>query len=414
VQLSQAQARAVHLAAQGILDPPDLAATKADVLAAIRRMHLLQIDTIHIVARSPYLVLWSRLGSYEPHWLDELLAEGALFEYWAHAACFLPIEDYGLYRWFMLHGAWARRWQSWIAERLDETARVLDYIRDNGPTMARDFQRTDRRKSVWWDWKPEKLALECLFYTGKLMIVRRDNFQRVYDLRERVLPGWDDSQVPTEKQVRKTLVARTVQALGVVPGRWVPGYFYMGKTGVPALLKDLVEEKQLIELKVEGWPEPGYVHADNLPLIEQAQDGKLTPNVTTLLSPFDPVASDRDRLEGLFGFNYRIETYTPSDRRRFGYFTLPILHRGAIVGRLDPKAHRREGIFEIKALHLEPGVKPTKQMASALASAFQHCATWHETPNVVIRQSDPPELAQLVQAALTKMAPRQLDRAMEA
>jgi uncharacterized protein len=361
-------------------------------------MYLLQIDTISVVNRSPYLVLWSRIGAFENKWLEELLEEGALFEYWAHAACFLPIEDYGIYRHTMLNGV--KNWRAWIQEHPEEHEKVLSYVRENGPTMARDFPRPDRKKSVWWDWKPEKIALECLFYTGELMIRKRERFQRVYDLQERVLPGWDDSSVPPEEEVRKIQAARSVKALGVALAPWAARYFYMPVVPMPALLKELVKAGELEEVEIEGWSETAYVHKDNLPLVEQACSGELRPEVTTLLSPFDPVASDRDRLSKLFGMDYLIETYTPVEKRKYGYFTLPILHRGAMVGRLDPKAHRKEGLFEVRALHLEPGVQVTDQLVNDLAATIQACADWHSTPEVIIRQSDPPELVGSLQAAL--------------
>ena len=194
------------LAAQGLDATPGRAA-KEDVRGTIRRMGALQIDSISVVARSPYLVLWSRLGSYDPVWLDELLAEGALFEYWSHAACFLPIEDYGLYRSRMLEG---HRAVDWIRAHPEEIGRVTEHIRKNGQTRSVEFERTDGKAGGWLEWKPEKRALEHLFLAGELMIRRRDpNFHRVYDLRERVLenalPDWEDGLAPTPEEVRRTL-----------------------------------------------------------------------------------------------------------------------------------------------------------------------------------------------------------------
>jgi uncharacterized protein YcaQ len=403
VHLSLPAARALALAAQGLLAPPVRPATKADVLATIRRMELLQIDSIHIVARSPYLVLWSRLGAYDPRWLDELLAEGAVFEYWAHAACFLPIEDYSLYRRRMLDD-WHYQ-KAWLAAHPAEVGFVLDRIRAQGAVRAADFPRTDGKGGPWWDWKVEKQVLERLLWVGDLMIARRENFQRVYDLRERVLPGWDDAQAPTAAEVSRTLALKAVRALGVAPARWVSGYFYLPKKGLVALLDGLVAEGALRRVTVEGWDAPAYLHPDHLPLAEQAVAGTLEPVLTTLLSPFDPLVSDRARVEALFGFYYRIEVYTPSHKRQFGYFTLPILHRGALVGRLDPKAHRASGVIEIRALHLEPGVALTDALVTDLAATLRACAAWHQTPQIVVRQSDPPELAARLQAAVGEAQP---------
>jgi uncharacterized protein YcaQ len=393
--------RTLALAAQGLHQHPDHPVQKDDVRAAIRRMELLQIDSISIVARSPYLVLWSRLGAYEPRWLDELLEEGAIFEYWAHAACFLPIEDYGIYR-QQMQGPWAMRMRTWLDAHPDEVAPVLERIRAEGPVRAAHFPRTDGRKGAWWDWKPEKEILERLFYAGDLMIVRRENFQRVYDLRERVLPGGDDSQTPSAEDVRRLLALKAVRALGVAPARWVPGYFYTPKKGSVALLKELADAGLLARATVEGWDEPAYIHPDNLPLAEQVVAGTVQPTLTTLLSPFDPLISDRARVLELFGLEYRIEVYTPAPKRKYGYFTLPILHRDQIVGRLDPKANRQAGVFEVRALHLEPGVGITDELVTALAATLHACAEWHQTPRVVIHQSDPPQLASRLTAAYSE------------
>src|ERR671913_2375299 len=207
MRFSRVAARALLLAAQGLDAPPERPATKGDVLGCVRRMGVLQIDSIAVVARSPYLVLWSRLGTYEPRWLDDLLAEGALFEYWSHAACFIPSEDYGLYRRFMLEGR--EKTRAWMSAHPEEIARVLARAREGGEAPSAEFERTDGRAGGWWEWKPEKRALEHLFAAGELMISRRDNFHRVYDLRERVLakalPDWEDALAPTEQEVRRGL-----------------------------------------------------------------------------------------------------------------------------------------------------------------------------------------------------------------
>src|SRR5215212_2126702 len=230
-------------------------------------MEALQIDSIQVVARSPYLVLWSRLGDYDPRWLDELLAEGAIFEGWSHAACFLPVEDYGLYRRGMLDGRHNTR--AWLEAHPDEVAVVLDRIRANGAVRAADFPRTDGRKGTWWDWKPEKEILERLFAVGALMTARRENFQRVYDLRERVLPDWDDALTPSSEEVARPLALKAVRALGVATPSWVPEYFHTSKKGIAALLEGLVGSGELEHVRVHGLDKPAYLHPDNLPLAEQ-------------------------------------------------------------------------------------------------------------------------------------------------
>jgi len=406
MQLSHAAAQALMVAAQGLHRRPEDTASKADLLATIHRMGVLQIDTIHVVARSPYLVLWSRLGDYPQEWLTDLLAEGALFEYWAHEACFLPIESYPLFRHRMLDAA-SMGWkysQEWAALNGEALERVLAHVREQGPARSADFERTDGQAGGWWEWKPEKRALEMLFTSGDLMIARRHNFQRIYDLRERVMPDWDDSNLPPIELVRRTLALDAVRALGVTSARWVADYFRTSQRDTAPLLPALAAEGALIEVAVEGWQSPAYVHPDNLTLAEEAVAGTLVPELTTLLSPFDPLVWDRARALAMFAFDYRIECYTPAPKRRYGYFTLPILRRGQLIGRLDPKAHRKEGRLEIKALHLEPGVSINSELVADIAGTLREFADWHATPRIDVRLSDPPKLAALVQSAVDRAA----------
>jgi uncharacterized protein len=390
--LSQAAVRALLITAQGFHPRP--AATKQDVLNTIRQMHVLQIDTINVVARSPYLVLWSRLGDYDPRWLEELLEEGKLFEYWSHAACFLPIEDYPLYRRLFLDDmkGWRQSSQEWLDQHAAMAESILNFTRTNGEVRSSDFERKDGKKGTWWDWKEEKIALERLFYVGELMIAKRHNFQRVYDLRERILPHWDDSQAPSYETVLQSLTLNAVKALGVTKAQWVHDYFRMPKPATIAMVKKLAAEGKLKTVAVENWNEPGYVHPDHWTAVERAADGEMPVSKTTLLSPFDPIVWDRARAIDLFRFDYKIECYTPEPKRIYGYFTLPILYNNALIGRLDAKAHRKERMFEVKALYLEDDVEPDDHLLSEVRSAIQACADWHKTPEVVIRKTQPAEL----------------------
>lgn len=394
------------LSAQGIIPYGKKKATKRDVLQTIRNMGALQIDTINVVARSPYLVLWSRLGEYERKWLDELLAEGAIFEYWSHEACFLPIEDYPLYRRRMLN-AESMGWKyskQWMEAHRKEVDWLRQFIRERGPVRAADFERKDGKAGGWWEWKTEKRALEMLFTAGELMIVRRQNFQRVYDLRERVLPLWDDAQLPSAEVVRRALALKAVRALGIAKARWVADYFRANMRETLSTVYALTYEGVLLSVEVEGWNEPAFVHQDNRRLLKGAATGLIKMERATLLSPFDPVVWDRARAKVMFDFDYRLECYTPEPKRRYGYFTLPVLWRGSLVGRLDAKAHRREGVFEIKSLHVEPNVQTSAEMLADIAAALKECAAWHSTPEIIVRQSDPPKVAARLQKAVGRKA----------
>jgi uncharacterized protein YcaQ len=385
--LTPSQARLLQLGAQGLLNKPRARATPAALLAAIARMQLLQIDTINIVARSPYLVLFSRLGAYPNPWLMDSLEHGAIFECWGHEACFAPIADYALHRRHMLEMSqhWAvNRARRVQGEHADPMDRLLTHVRETGAVSSADFERTDGVAGGWWGWKSEKGWLEAWFALGELMIRRRVNFQRVYDLRERVVgrhPGWDD-EPPSAAEVRRAFICKSVRALGIAQARWIADYFRMTPRVSADELAPLVASGELTPVDVAGWDAPAYVHADHLGLLDEAMADRLRATHTTLLSPFDPIVWDRARASAMFDFDYRLECYTPAEKRVHGYFVLPILSRGRLVGRLDAKAHRADGVFEIRSLSLESGVRGGKGLAADVAQAIRSCADWHQTPAV--------------------------------
>jgi uncharacterized protein YcaQ len=389
------QARNLHLAAQGLLVPARARARRAHVLAAIERMRLLQIDTIHVVARSPYLVLFSRLGDYEPRWLDELLARAEIFECWAHEACFAPMQDLALHRHehelrgnhFSQRGA--RRTRAAHGASIDS---LIAHIRARGPVKSSDFERKDKGVSGWWEWKDEKRWLEAAFALGELMVARRENFQRVYDIAERVLERMKIDAVPrlSAEAVRREYILGAVRALGVTQARWIGDYFRTGRRIKDAELNAFVAANELLRVEVRGWDAPAYVHPDHVALLDRARRGNLRATHTTLLSPFDPMVWDRERASAMFAFDYRLECYTPAPKRRFGYFVLPILQRGRLVGRLDAKAHRADGVFEIRSIYLEDDVDAADEaMTRDIAGAIKRVADWHGTPRVIVRKSAP-------------------------
>src|SRR5216684_4249220 len=366
--LSLADARALLLAAQGLDRPGAKRATKDSVRETIRRMGVLQIDTIHVVARSPYLVLWSRLGAYDPVWLDELLAEGRIFEYWAHEASFLPIEDYPLFRRRMREtGSLGWKYShEWMTENRLTVRKIRALLRAHGPVRAADFTRADGKGGGWWGWKPEKRALEYLFSAGELMIARRERFQRVYDLRERVFPGWNDARLPSAAVTHRALVVNAVRALGVATVRWAADYYRMSLAETAAAIELLVRDGELLPARIESVAGDAFLHRDHLSTLATIRRGR-RPSHATLLSPFDPIVWDRKRALALFGFDYRIECYTPAPKRRYGYFTLPILVGDRLVGRLDAKAHRAAGVFEVKSLHMEKDIALDDMLAERIA-----------------------------------------------
>jgi len=394
--ISLASARALHLAAQGLLQPLKRRAKPDDVAQAISQMGLLQIDTISVVARSPYLVLFSRLGDYTPAWLDQALASRQLFEYWAHEACFIPIEDYKLLRHRMLDPA-AMGWKypvQWAEQHQDAMTALLQHIEQHGPVRSADFSAGEKKGTGWWDWKPEKRHLESLFTAGEVMVAERRNFHRVYDLRQRILPHWDDKQHGLNReQAQQAMLVRSCQHLGLFKAAWLADYYRLKRVNPAALLAQLCEQGEIQPLRIDGLEGDFYLHQSLAPLLAQASNDKLRSTVTSLLSPFDPVVWDRRRALELFNFDYRLECYTPQAKRQYGYFTLPLLHRGALIGRIDAKMHRREGIFEIKALHLEAGIKLGTARCQDIYQAISRSARWHKATQVALGQV-PAELQQ--------------------
>lgn len=375
-KLKTHDARNLMLTCLGLLKEPKKKANKADLLSAIRHIHVLQIDTISVVARAHLHILWSRLGAYDTAWVDELHAEGQLFEYFAHAMCYLPIDDYPLWRAVMKnrYTGW-KRLKEWADKNAELLENVLSHIREHGEVRSADFE-SGGPESRWGTRKIEAMAMNHLHHTGDLMVARRINFHRVFDLRERVHPTWQDENTPDYVQATGELALQAVKALGIAREEWVADYFYLPKRMVYDQLKTFVKDGSLQVLHVEGIAKPVYFHPDNLELFEKAQAGKLKSTRTTILSPLDPLMNNRARVRELFNFDYLIECYTPLAKRVYGYFTLPILHKGTLVGRMDAKAWRKENRLQVIKLHLEPWVKPDSDLVNGLAKSLQNYASW--------------------------------------
>ena len=380
--LSLQTARNLHLAAQGLLRKPRRRTRPADILAAITQMSLLQIDTINVVARSPYQVLFSRLGSYPMHWLDDALARGELMEYWAHEACFLPRSDFELVRHQMLQPenmGWKYR-AEWMAEHAADITELLDWIKQNGPVRSADFEHPRPGQRGWWDWKPHKRHLEGLFSAGKVMVVERRNFQRVYDITTRVMPHWDDEKHLLPREIAQArMLENSARSLGIFKAAWLPDYYRLKKIDLPHHLTRWQQEGRVSRVNVENLGEM-WLHRDLLPMLDSPQRA----THSAVLSPFDPVVWDRRRAEQLFNFSYRLECYTPAEKRKYGYFTLPLLHCGQLVGRMDAKMHRKTSELAINALYLEPDIPFTARLTSGLQEAITAFGEWQGAQRIGI------------------------------
>jgi len=398
--MSLETARTLAVYKQGLHRRPG-AADRGVLLDIIRRIGLLQLDSISVVARSHYLVMLSRVGLYDPADLDALLhPERRLFEGWAHAACLIPVENYAYFVPTLL----ARRERPphhWIERRLGDDPQnildaVLNEVRERGPLASRDFEDTRDGRGTWWDWKPAKTALELLFAQGYLMVDRREGFQRYYDLAERVLPAGAGPPVYSMDDYRRWATLRGVSILGIATPSHISDYYRLNKPSTRARLKSLAAKQAVVPVDVEEWKETAYLDPADLGLVDEIEAGAHTSEITTLLSPFDNLIWERDRTSDLFGFDYRSEMYTPAAKRQYGYYVLPILHRGRLLGRLDPKADRKEKVMRIRAIYLEPGEDMTGELVAGLASALREFAAFHGSEQLRVEQTEPEELAPLL------------------
>ncbi|HEV7203429.1 MAG TPA: crosslink repair DNA glycosylase YcaQ family protein [Jatrophihabitans sp.] len=378
-RLTPDHARRIALAAQGFAEPRPTGRIDArHIKRVLDRVALLQIDSVNVFSRSHYLPVFARLGPYPHKVLDRLTAYTAaptrpiMFEYWAHAASLVPLEFQPLLRWRMdrVHV------ESWDGIRriardnpalLDD---VLQLVEQQGPIVAGDtgIPRPAPRPGHMWNWHEGKTALEYLFYKGVVTTSKRVNFERYYDLTERVLPtGVLAVPTPSEDDAKRDLVRISARALGVATEADLRDYFRISSAATKAAIVDLVESAELVPVEVDGWRAPAYIwHEARRPRRVHAR---------ALLSPFDSLVWFRERTERLWDFHYRIEIYTPAAQRRFGYYVLPFLLDESLVGRVDLKSDRQARVLRVQSAWLEPGADPGR-VAAELAEELELVAAW--------------------------------------
>lgn len=403
-KLSLPMARRVALAAQGFAEPrPAGPVDRRHLNRVLGRLGLLQIDSVSAVVRAHYMPLFSRLGPYPMSVLDEAASPGRkrrLFEYWAHEASFLPVETWPLMQWRMQRAAandeseiykglarWAAR-----NERLIET--IYAEVASRGPIAASAIDGA-KGKGGWWGWSDEKHAFEWLFWAGRITTHSRRGFERLYDLPERVIPpAIFNAPAPTPEDAHRELLRHSARALGVATYGDLRDYFRLSPGDVKGRLEELVEEGELLPVTVEGWKQQAYLHRD-----------ARTPrkvHARALLAPFDPLVFERSRAERLFGFRYRIEIYTPAEKRQYGYYVLPFLLGDTVVARADVKADRPAGVLRVLAAFAEPGAPP--QTAAEMLEEFRLMQSWLglERMEVLPKGDLGPGLAKLAHAERTK------------
>ena len=372
--LSIADARRVALAAQGFdTARPKTKAIQRQVDALISRLGVIQIDSVNVLVRSQELPLFARLGNHDRNAIPKATEQQKLFEYWGHEAAHLPVDLHPLFRWKMDAARTGKvtHWglTSFYEENKAFVKRILKHVEKNGPTTSRELSTRTEKKGTWWDWDEAKVALEYLFLTGELMSRGRgSDFARIYDTTERVLPQRIiDAPTPSEHEARKQLLVRSAVAQGVATASDLADYYRQKLATVKPLIAELVEEGELREVAVDGWTEKAFVYR-NAKLPKQL-------HATALLSPFDSLVWCRPRNERLFDFHYRIEIYTPKEKRKFGYYVLPFMMNGEMVGRVDLKADRAKGILQAHSVHTEKGVKRSV-INEALNAELAAMATW--------------------------------------
>lgn len=386
--LSASEARRIAIAAQGLAGARPSPVGTRQINRVIRSLGALQIDTVNVFARAHYMPVFSRLGPYDTHLLDRLVLRrrGPYTEYKPHEACFLPTEDWALFDFRMQRmrakyeapGTWAAehpRVMAWVRELLADG----DVIRPG--KLDHPWKK---RGSSWWDWDDAKHACELLWLFGEAAIAGRQGFERTYAAAERVLPPEVLGSPVARTEAIRELVCRAARAYGVATAADLADYWRIrDRPAIHAAIDDLVAEGELTPVTVEGWsvggrPAKAWLH----------REARIPRRVETaaILSPFDPLVWFRDRAERMFGFEYRIEIYTPAHKRRYGYYSLPVLVDAAIVGRVDLKADRAAGVLRVQSAWWEPWVEASgvHDVAARVAQQVRQAGRWQGLETVTV------------------------------
>ncbi|MCO5214617.1 MAG: winged helix DNA-binding domain-containing protein [Thermomicrobiales bacterium] len=378
-----------------------------DILETITHLGMIQLDTISVVSRSHETALWSRLGNYNLDHLTTLFTERrALTEYLTHAAAITPTTYMPLLRQNMMR--YPDDPEYWSGHRGEIRDRILERIYAEGAVGSRSFEspKDAARLAQWESWygnKPEREILFALHAQGDVLVSLRDrSFGRWYDLPERVAPEHWHIPALTGEELQRTLLSHAMRSLGVATAPWLTDYWrtgghaYVPNNDVRRLMPSLAEEGCVIPVSVDGLKDDTWLDASLLPTLESLREGSGWPTKTTFLSPFDNLIWNRDRMEQLWDMYYRLEIYTPAAKRVYGYYTMPILHRGRLVGLIDPSMNRKDRVLTIRALHLWKGVKPTVPLARAIAKTLDEFTAFLGGTDWYVLQSNPPEFAMMV------------------
>ena len=345
--------------------------TAEDLRRSILKMGLLQIDAVNVCVRSHYMPLFSRLGIYQRELLDQLAyREKAIFETWAHAACFVPVERHLLFRQRM-----AQQKSKPVVEKLKKVRPsyledVLEQVASRGQLSASELEGSGKRRGSWWGYQDGKIAAEWHFSRGDLSIGERRNFTRYYDLTERVIPPEHlYTATPSVKDSNREMMRLAVKAHGIGTVRDFGNYYHLKDDSALVGLNELVEEGSIQRVRIEGWP-------NGIEAFAAKEDISLDPTeARALLTPFDPLVWNRDRIKRIFDFFYRIEIYVPERKRQYGYYVYPFLLGEDLVARVDLKADRNRNVLVVKSAFVEEGYDHD-QIAFSLADELMMMARW--------------------------------------
>lgn len=380
--LSLNQVKKLALQSQGLLKTKSL--EKNQTLDIIKNLGYIQLDTLSVISRAHHHTIWTRFENYQESFINELLEKDkTIFEYWSHAASYLPMSDYRFS--LIKKKAYSEGKNHWFDQDKNLKAYVLDRIKSEGALQSKDFEHKSNSVNGWYDWKPAKKALEQLFMEGELMIAKRKGFQKVYDLTERVLPKNINTTMPTIEEYCKYLIDSYINANGVVLENEISYLRNKIKTPINKEIKKLLKEGELINVSIEGLEKLTFLTTKN----KLAELEKITSsNYLHFLSPFDNSVIQRKRIQRFFNFDYMIECYLPEPKRKYGYFTLPILFNDNFVGRFDPKANRNEKTFYVKSIHFEEGFKPNELFNNLFVEKLKTFAKFNGCEKIIINTVD--------------------------
>jgi uncharacterized protein YcaQ len=394
-----ARLRRIALGAQGLLQTQPFGRGLDGALNAINHLGYVQIDTISVVERAHHHVLHSRVPKFKPAMTNDMLLNRDIFEYWSHAAAFLPMADF---RFSLPYKHAIKSGQTHWYRNPDQKlmAELVARIQTEGPIRSRDIEANTEKREGWWDWKPAKKALEQLYMQGDLMVCDREGFQKTYDLTERVVPAHINTEIPTMEEFAVHLVDRQLRCHGFAS---LKGISYLRRNtelrnAVKTLVSDRLAQGSLEQVQIDN----GEVFIIEAGELEQP----LTwlSNRMLILSPFDNSVIQRERLSALFQYDYKIECYVPAAKRKYGYFCLPLLYRGEFIGRMDCKAHRKTRHLEIKLLHFEPHYFDQDLLISAFVKAMEQFCQFQQCDTVSLIQAQPKNLTLTLRGALKPLA----------